>query len=133
MRGHNCWLNFRDSVWSSCLSHVHKRFSKTVSFVQKSLFSDSTVHAHCKSVTQCRFSTQVFSTFPPSPDHSETSFGTLSSRPKRCRSSFTNHRTLIFLTIFRPARLLPLPLGFASPDLLTDWFVSTDSVLLFIV
>ena len=86
VRGHNCWLNFRDSVWSSCLSHVHKRFSKTVSFVQKSLFSDSTVHAHYKSVTECRFSIQLFSTFPPSPDHSETSFGTLSSRPKRCRT-----------------------------------------------
>ena len=57
--------------------HVHKCFSKNVSVGRKSIFSDSFVPAPWKSVTACPFSIQIFSTFLPSPDHSETSFGTL--------------------------------------------------------
>ena len=51
---------------------------------------------HEKVWQRVEFSIRIFSTFPLSPDFSETSFGTLSSRPKRCRNPFANRRTLIF-------------------------------------
>ena len=88
--------------YSIGLGHVHKRFSKTVSVDRKSIFSDSTVPAPWKSVTACRFSIQTFSTFLPSPDHSETSFGTLSSCPNRFRNPFVDWARLIFGRFFMP-------------------------------
>ena len=41
VRGHNRRLICLDSVWSACLIHVHRRYSKGVSSGQESIFSYS--------------------------------------------------------------------------------------------
>ena len=98
-----CLLNFPVSNrYTIGLGHDHKRFSKTVSVDRKSIFSDSTVPAPWKSVTACRFSIQIFSTFLQSPDYSETSFRTLSSCPNRFHNPFVGWAHLIFGQFFMP-------------------------------
>jgi hypothetical protein len=97
--------------------HVHKRFSNIVSVARKSMSSDSFVPAPWKSVTACRFSIQIFSTFLPSPDHSETSFGTLSSCPNRSRNPFVDWAHLIFGRFSMPPATTSINSAFDTLDL----------------